>query len=267
MYYVEINLLDSINIMKNIKKQIILGILSSCTLFSQTTDSFAGQFTDATGSVWTNGTTYSSQNGSVTMTLNYEDNGYILNTAQDPTPVIPTGGPGSLSSSTEIWFGPGVYQSPFSTVNNGSGTNDSWFEMCFSAPVDGLTINLRDLGEYDMNVAVIGGTVDYAVGWGGSSTYPSTVTGNGTSSLSLDGSITAAGTNHLNGDYTFNGSVTKVRWTFTADANNYGTFGGVTSPADSGAWSTPSTFTVVPEPSSSALLGLGALGLLVRRKR
>lgn len=251
--------------MNKIQLSLLVGVIMTGTASAQSTDSFVGQFS----APWSDGTVYSSANGDVDMTLSYADHGHVLNTPTDPTPTLPSGGPiNSSTTNSSFYFSPGLYKT------DGNGLNTSWVEMNFSSPIDGMNLFLRDAIEYDMNVSVTGGTASYIADPDTSTTTGATVTGNGTSSLNFDNFLgqqtVASPTGHLNGRYTFSGNVTKIRWTFTADADNYVTGEGISNPYDTFNWSVGNpygNFTVVPEPSSALLLGLAGLVGLVRRKR
>ena len=161
---------------------------------------------------------------------------------------------GILSNTQNPYYAayPGDYTS--STVSNApavsdnfiqlQGGNQNTYSLTFTKPVNNLVISVLSLGaggpaEFDFNksFSILSQGPDQ---WGGSNTSLSIV---GNNLVGSEGS----------GSILFSGSTTTLSWTLPTLEYWYGF--------------TAATPVATPEPSSIAIFGVGALGLLIRRKR
>jgi hypothetical protein len=142
-----------------------------------------------------------------------------------------------------------------STVSNAPATTDNFIQLVggpgtgtytltLTTPVNNLVVSVLSLGggssaqfNFDKSFTILSQGPDQ---WGGSNT---SLTQSGDDLVGTEGS----------GSILFAGSTQTLTWTLPTAENWYGFT--VAAPA------------AVPEPSSIAILGVGALGLLIRRKR
>jgi hypothetical protein len=138
----------------------------------------------------------------------------------------------SIAGNTTLFTGP----------NNPSSKNSSTFKGFGVAVANNATSGIDPDGNGDISLGNV--TI--------------TPTAVGTTTFVLDA-------------FNYTGSGTKADGVTITFDNSYDLDGNSTSPAYTGAIANPETFTVtvapVPEPTSAAVLGLGAMGLLARRRK